>query len=83
MIILTLVSREEDTYLLTHIIRSNVYTYGNRGIYLMKAINKKELRERMEHNTNDSKMGTKVKDRLADMAPEKLEEILSNFQGFK
>jgi hypothetical protein len=36
----------------------------------------------MEHNTNDSKMGNKVDDRLSNMSEDKKEDILSNFQKF-
>jgi hypothetical protein len=37
----------------------------------------------MEHNTNDSKMGNKVDDRLSNMSEDKKEDILSNFASFK
>ncbi|WP_227940320.1 DUF3243 domain-containing protein [Alkalihalobacillus deserti] len=37
----------------------------------------------MEHNTNDSRIGSKVKDRLSNMSSEKTEDILFNFQNFK
>jgi ribonucleotide monophosphatase NagD (HAD superfamily) len=37
----------------------------------------------MEHNTNDSKMGNKVEDRLSNMSEDKKEDILSSFENFK
>ncbi|EDL66006.1 DUF3243 domain-containing protein [Bacillus sp. SG-1] len=36
----------------------------------------------MEHNTNDSKMGNKVEDRLSSMSEDKKEDILSSFDKF-
>ncbi|WP_409251095.1 DUF3243 domain-containing protein [Bacillus sp. SCS-153A] len=36
----------------------------------------------MEHNTNDSKMGNKVEDRLSNMSEDKKEDILSSFDRF-
>ncbi|WP_100406997.1 DUF3243 domain-containing protein [Bacillus solitudinis] len=37
----------------------------------------------MEHKTNDSKIGSKVNEHLADMSSDKKEDILSNFESFK